>query len=120
VSFPDQYNEGHLKRVFGLGEVAEDPPAGTEDHRGVPADQAMKGRLIVLVGITAEEFSIGHGVGYESGGHSKEIVQGGRHDVLAGVRCTIPREVDFVEKIRAPESRRRGRVVRRWFRLRNT
>ena len=39
-------NGGSLKRVFGVREVTEDPPANSEHHRPVPSHQGFKRGLI--------------------------------------------------------------------------
>src|SRR5262249_15631964 len=49
------HEEGGLKGVLAIGEVAKHPPAHAEDHRPVPLQDRGKGRLIPLGDNTVHE-----------------------------------------------------------------
>ncbi len=55
----DQYEEGALEGVLGVGRVTQDAAAHAEHHRAVPSHQGNEGRLVPPGEELAQELPVG-------------------------------------------------------------
>src|SRR3954447_18219913 len=55
---PHEQQKSGLESVFGVGVIAQGPPANLEHHGGVAAHQLLEGRLVVAVGEAPQQIAV--------------------------------------------------------------